>query len=111
MAMALSWDEILAMEDQDFKEELIKDILCQIDYQSAVRHKVVNMSEEELAQELRRLSTRALIAWYEAYLHIRSELMFAGYELNGFKVLHKPFDAIRKLIAENPDFNIREYIF
>lgn len=104
-------DEIVGMEDHDFKEEVIKDILYQIDYQSALRNKAVEMTQQELAQELRKLSTRALIAWYEAFLYIRAELMFAGYELNGFKILNRPFDAIHKLIENDPDFDIRQYIF
>lgn len=98
-------------EDHDFKEEVIKDILCQIDYQSAVRNNAVEMDEEELSQELRRLSTRALLSWYAAFLHIRAELMFAGYELNGFTILNRPFDAIQKLIEKDPYFDIRQYIF
>jgi hypothetical protein len=60
---------------------------------------------------LRQLSTRALVAWYEAFLYIRSELMFSGYELNGFKILDRPYDAIRKLIENDPNFDIRQYIF
>lgn len=98
-------------EDNEFKEEVIKDIFFQIDYQSAVRNQAVEMTQEELAQELRRLSTRALLSWYEAFLHIRAELMFAGYELNGFKILNRPFDAIHKLIEKDPYFDIRQYIF
>jgi len=98
-------------EDRDFKEELIRDILCQIDYQSALRKKTVEMNQEDLAGELQRLSTRALMSWYEAFLHIRGELMFAGYELNGFKVLNQPFDAIRELMKKDPNFDIRQYIF
>ena len=98
-------------EDRDFKEELIKDILCQVDYQSALRKNAVAMNQAELAEELRRLSTRALMAWYEAFLHIRRELMFSGYDLHGFKVLNRPFDAIRDLMKTDPYFDIHQYIF
>lgn len=99
------------VEDSDFKEELIKDILCQVDYQTAERRNAVGMKQSELAEELRHLSTRALVAWYEAFLNIRRELMYSGYELNGFKVLNRPFDAINKLIKEDPYFDLRQYIF
>ncbi len=99
------------VEDSDFKEELIKDILCQVDYQTAERRNAVGMKQSELAAELRQLSTRALVAWYEAFLNIRRELMYSGYDLNGFKVLNRPFDAINKLIKEDPYFDIRQYIF
>lgn len=94
-----------------FKQEIIKDILCQIDYRAAQRNNVVDLNYEDMAEEMRRLSTRALVAWYEAFLYIRSELMFSGYELNGFKVLDRPYDAIRKLMETDPNFDIRQYIF
>jgi len=103
--------ESAEVEDVDFKEELIRDILCQLDYQTAERKHAVEMNAVELAEELRRLSTRALLAWYEAFLHIRGELMFSGYELNGFKVLNQPFDAIKKLMKDDPYFDIHQYIF
>ncbi|MGH7450995.1 MAG: hypothetical protein ACRENG_06605 [bacterium] len=98
-------------DDDAFKHEVIKDILCQIDYRAAWRQGIVDLRHDELAAELRQLSTRALVAWYEAFLYIRSELMFSGYELNGFKILDRPYDAIRKLIENDPNFDIRQYIF
>jgi hypothetical protein len=97
--------------DDKFKEEVIKDILCQIDYRAAWRQGIVDLRHDELAAEMNLLSTRALVAWYEAFLYIRSELMFSGYELNGFKILDRPYDAIRKLIESDPHFDIRQYIF
>ncbi len=97
--------------DDNFKEEVIKDILCQIDYRAAWRQGIVDLRHDELAAEMRQLSTRALVAWYEAFLYIRSELMFSGYEVNGFKILDRPYDAIRKLIETDPNFDIRQYIF
>jgi len=103
--------EIVETEDRDFKEEVIKDILYQLDYQAALRNKAVELNQEELIQELRRLSTRALLSWYQAFLHIRGELMFAGYELHGFKILNRPFDAIHQLIDSDPNFDIKQYIF
>jgi hypothetical protein len=103
--------ETAEVEDRDFKEELIKDILYQVDYQAAERKQAVTLNQAELAAELRRLSTRALMAWYAAFLNIRGELMFSGYELNGFKVLNRPFDAIHQLIKDDPHFDIHQYIF
>lgn len=97
--------------DDAFKQEVIKDILYQIDYRAAWRRGIVDLRQEELAKEMSKLSTRALVAWYEAFLYIRSELMFSGYELNGFKILDRPYDAIRKLIENDPNFDIRQYIF
>ena len=102
----LNWED-----DHTFKQDLIKDILCQIDYQAASRNKVVDMSEEELSAELNKLSTRALLNWYEAFLYIRSELMFAGYELNGLKVLDRPIDSVKKLMEKDPNFDLNQYIF
>ena len=99
------------VDEDAFKQEIIKDILCQIDYRAAQRKNVVDLGYEHMAEEMRRLSTRALVAWYEAFLYIRSELMFSGYELNGFKVLDRPYDAIRKLMETDPNFDIRQYIF
>jgi len=104
--------ETLPNDDRDnFKEEVIKDILCQIDYRAAWRQGLVDLRYDELTEEMRRLSTRALVAWYESFLYIRSELMFSGYELNGFKILDRPYDAIRTLIDTDPNFDIKQYIF
>ncbi len=104
--------ETLPNDDRDnFKEEVIKDILCQIDYRAAWRQGIVDLRYDELMEEMRRLSTRALVAWYESFLYIRSELMFSGYELNGFKILDRPYDAIRTLIDTDPNFDIKQYIF
>lgn len=109
---SVGYDLSPVQDDRDnFKEEVIKDILCQIDYRAAWRQGLVDLRYDELAEEMRRLSTRALVAWYEAFLYIRSELMFSGYELNGFKILDRPYDAIRKLIETDPNFDIRQYIF
>jgi len=95
----------------DFKYELCKDILYQIDYQDALRRQVVDIPESEMIKELEKVPTRLLLAWYMAYIHFRRELLFAGYELNGFKVLALPFDAINELIQRDGHFNIHEYIF
>jgi len=97
--------------DLDFKQEVIKDILYQIDYQTALRQKVVTVTQENMVEELHKLPTSVLLAWYFAYLHIRSELMHAGYELNGLKVLDIPNDAIRDRMQKDPDFDLRQYIF
>lgn len=111
-APAVGYDAALPQDERDnFKEEMIKDILCQIDYRAAWRQGLVDLRYDELAEEMRRLSTRALVAWYESFLYIRSELMFSGYELNGFKILDRPYDAIRKLIETDPNFDIKQYIF
>jgi len=111
-APSVGCDQILPNDERDnFKEEVIKDILCQIDYRAAWRQGIVDLRYDELAEEMRRLSTRALVAWYESFLYIRSELMFSGYELNGFKILDRPYDAIRKLIDTDPNFDIKQYIF
>lgn len=100
-----------AGDDYSFKKNVIQDILNQIDYQAALNRGVVDVDTREISAELQQLSTRALLAWYEAFLFIRSELMFAGYELNGFRVLDRPVDAIRKLMETDPNFDIRQYIF
>ena len=95
----------------DFKLGLIQDILNQIDYQMAYRHEVVTVSESDMIRELEKLSTHTLAAWYQAYLYIRRGLMFAGYELNGFKVLDMPLDTIHELMEKDPTFDIKQYIF
>ena len=113
-----SWEDGASAETGDrqqehdaFKASVIRDILNQVDYQSALRRGVVEVSMEDMSKELESLSTRALIAWYEAFLFIRSELMFAGYELNGLKILDRPIDTIRKLMESDANFDIRQYIF
>lgn len=103
---AFTWEH-----DTAFKHELIKDILNQLDFQSACRQDVVDLSPEEMVLELEKLSTRALLNWYEAFIYIRSELMFAGYELNGMKPLDRPQDSVNELMAKDPDFDLRHYIF
>jgi hypothetical protein len=85
-------------ENDDFKQEVINDMIGQIDYQTAWQHGVVDLPGEELAAEMRRLSTRALIAWYEAFLYIRSELLFFGFDSYGFKAPDRPREEARKLI-------------
>lgn len=94
-----------------FKQEIIKDILSQVDYQAALKRGIVDVLPAEIAKDLELLPTRTLVAWYEAFLYIRSELMFAGYELNGLKLLDRPADAIRTLMETDPNFDIRQYIF
>ena len=49
----------------NFKDDIIKDILYQIDYQAAYRNKVVSVSEKDMIKELRKLSTGVLISWYK----------------------------------------------
>ena len=98
-------------ETEDFKQDIIKDILYQVDYQTALRHDVVNVNEDDMIDELKKLSTSALISWYMAYIYIRNELMHAGYELNGFKVFDKPLDTINDIRKNDPDFDIKQYIF
>jgi hypothetical protein len=95
----------------DFKNEVIKDMFYQLDYRTALRRNVVTVSEEEMMLELKKLSTSALVSWYLSYLFIRKELMHAGYELNGFKVLDMPFDTIHELMAKDPEFDLKQYIF
>lgn len=95
----------------DFKDEVIKDILYQIDYQAAYRNHVVSVSERDMAEEMKKLSTGVLMSWYLAYIYIRRELMHAGYELNGLKVFDAPLDTISEAMNNNPDFDIKNYIF
>jgi len=71
----------------------------------------VDMPEKDMEAELEKLSTRALLNWYEAFLYIRRELMFAGYELNGLKVVDRPIDSIKKLMENDPNFDLNQYIF
>jgi len=98
-------------EDEAFKKEVIKDLLSQVDYWTAWRHGVVEPHQEELAAEMRQLSTRALSAWSEAFLYIRSELLSSGYEMRGFKALPQPHDTIREMIDADPNFDLRDYVF
>jgi len=98
-------------EDEGFKQDLIKDILNQIDYRVAWNRGVVDLAEHEITEELKQLSTRTLIACFEAFIHARSEQMVASNEPNGFKILDRPAAAIRKLMESDPDFDIHQYIF
>lgn len=95
----------------NFKDDIIKDILYQIDYQAAYRNKVVSVTEKDMIKELGKLSTGVLISWYMSYIYIRRELMHAGYELNGLKVFDAPLDTISEVMSKNPDFDINSYIF
>ena len=95
----------------DFKDDVIKDILYQIDYQAAYRNNVVSVSEKDMIKELRKLPTGVLVSWYLSYIYIRRELMHAGYELNGLKVFDAPLDTISEVMSKNPDFDINSYIF
>lgn len=99
------------LNEHDFKRKLINDLLTHLDYHSAERNGVVDVRKEEIAQELERLSARTLIAWYEAFLFVRSEMMYGGYELNGLRIIDHPADILRKLIKSDPEFDIQQYIF
>lgn len=101
----------LQLNERDFKRKIINDLLSHLDYHSAEQNGVVEVRKEEIAQELERLSVRALIAWYEAFLFVRSEMMYAGYELNGLRIIDHPADILRKLMKSDPEFDIQQYIF
>lgn len=101
----------LQLNERDFKRKVINDLLSHLDYHSAEQNGVVEVKKEEIAQELERLSVRALIAWYEAFLFVRSEMMYAGYELNGLRIIDHPADILRKLMKSDPEFDIQQYIF
>ncbi|MFZ5516607.1 MAG: hypothetical protein ACOY90_08205 [Candidatus Zhuqueibacterota bacterium] len=94
----------------DFKREVVKDILYQIDYQAALRRKVIDIPEKNMIDQLMMLPTNVLLSWYNAYLYFRQETMFSGYEMNGLKVLDQPYDAIRKKMENDPDFDLHKYI-
>jgi hypothetical protein len=104
-------EKVPLSESTDFKLEVIKDLLYQIDYQTALRHQVANVTEEEMISAMRQLPTSVLLSWYMSYLFIRKELMHAGYELNGFKVIDQPMDTIQEYMKQNPDFDLKKYIF
>lgn len=95
----------------DFKHEIIKDMFYQLDYRTALRRNVVTVTEEDMVRELKKLPTSVLLSWYLSYIYIRRELMYSGYELNGFKVLDVPLDTIHDLMEKDPEFDIKEYIF
>lgn len=99
------------LNEEELKKRIINDILNHIDYQSAVQNGLVEVQKEEITQELLRLSARALVAWYEAFLLVRSELMYGGYELNGLRVIDQPADVLRKLVQSDPQFDVQQYIF
>lgn len=101
----------LQLNEREFKRKIINDLLSHLDYHSAEQNGVVEVRKEEIAQELERLSVRALIAWYEAFLFVRSEMMYAGYELNGLRIIDHPADILRKLMKSDPEFDIQQYIF
>ena len=98
-------------DDETCKENLVREILNQIDYHAAWRRGHVDIAQTEIAEELRQLSARTLLAWYEAFLLNRSEAMLAGHELNGVKILDRPADTLRTLMENDPHFDIHQYIF
>jgi hypothetical protein len=95
----------------DFKFEVIKDMFYQLDYRTALRREVVTVPEQEMMHELNKLPTNILLSWYLSYLFIRKELMYSGYELNGFKVFDVQLDTIHDLMEKDPEFNLNKYIF
>lgn len=99
------------LNEEDFKRKVIDDILSHLDYQSAEQNGIVQVRKEEIAQELERLSARTLIAWYEAFIFVRSEMMYGGDELHGLRIIDHPADVLRKLIKSDPEFDIQQYIF
>ncbi len=99
------------LSEEDFKRKIINDLLSHLDYKSAELSGVVEVKKEEIAQELLQLSTRTLISWYEAFLLVRSELMYGGYELNGLRIIDHPADVLRKLMKSDPEFDIQQFIF
>ncbi|MBN2012892.1 hypothetical protein JW960_26415 [candidate division KSB1 bacterium] len=104
-------EKVPQTDSLDFKHEIIKDLLYQIDYQTALRHQIANVSEDEMITSLKQLPSSVLLSWYMAYLYIRKELMHAGYELNGFKVMDQPWDTIQEIMNSDPDFDLKQYIF
>ena len=67
-------EKVPQTDSVDFKHEIAKDLLYQIDYQTALRHQVANVSEEDMLESLKQLPSSVLLSWYMAYLHIRKEL-------------------------------------
>lgn len=104
-------DEVSNPDGIDFKYEIIKDILYQLDYKTAYNREIVSVSEKTMIRELKKLPTSVLLSWYLSYLYIRKELMHAGYELHGLKVLDMPLDTIHDLMEKDPEFDIKQYIF
>ena len=100
-----------ALNEHDLKRKIINDLLGQLEYHSAEQSGVVAVRKEEIAQELERLSARALLAWYEAFLFLRSELMYGGYELEGLRIIDEPANVLRKLIKSDPEFDVQQYLF
>lgn len=100
-----------ALNEHELKRKVINDLLGQLEYHSAEQSGVVAVRKEEIAQELERLSARALLAWYEAFLFLRSEMTYGGYELEGLRIIDEPANVLRKLIKSDPAFDIQQYLF
>ncbi|MGH7495752.1 MAG: hypothetical protein ACREOO_25630 [bacterium] len=98
-------------EEETAKKNLIHKILDQIEYHAARQRGVVTVEPAEIAEELQRLSVRALSAWYEAFLSFRTELLSVGQEVQGLRILDRPATVLRQLMQNDPDFDARQYIF
>jgi hypothetical protein len=86
---------------RDFPTEAAKDVLCQIDYSTALRAGWSEVRQERVLAELKRLSLVCLFSLYEALLSER-DYWFGGFEINGLQVLTRPHNdaltAARELI-------------
>jgi hypothetical protein len=98
-------------EEETVKRKLVLKILDLIEYESARQRGVVAVESAEIAEELQRLSVRALAAWYEAFLLLRSELLSMGQEMQGLRILDRPATVLRALLQNDPNFDARQYIF
>jgi hypothetical protein len=98
-------------EEDLIKKKLIHKILDQIEYCAAQRRGVVTVEAAEFAEELQRLSLRALSAWYEVLLVLLTDLLSAGQETPGFRVMDRPASVLRQLLKNDPAFDARQYIF
>lgn len=107
------WQQTVPLyhEEEAAKKMLIQKILDQIEYRAARRRGAVAVEASEFAEELQRLSVRALSAWYEAFLVLRLELLSLGQEVPGLRILDRPAAVLRRLLQNDPEFDARQYIF
>ena len=98
------------LDEETVKKNIIHRILDQIEFHAARQRGAVAMEATEITEELQRLSVRALSAWYEAFLLLRSDWACADQDFHGFRVLDRPAAVLRRLLQSEPQFDARQYI-
>ncbi len=92
--ISVSPNDVQNMVQVGFRETLTKDFLAQGGFWDFGKN---GFSVEEITEELNKLSLRALLSLYEAYINTRRG-WWSGYERLGFTDGERPNDAVRAFL-------------